>query len=131
MRIFFLEPRGVRTDAEPSAEMVEDDRRLGKLIGQRGDVAELRVEQPGVEAEAAARQFGEPAAEIRIAQQSFGRVERHDLGELAADPGRDLADAAEAPAGGFVAGVKDLRDKHRIEPEIGPADDASHTRTPP
>ena len=84
------------------AEVIEDDRRVGEGLGQVGELRQLRVVQPGVEAEAARRQLGESPAEARVGVQA-GRGIRVRVADLIAGvPAGGVADAAEPRAGGQV-----------------------------
>ena len=56
--------------------MVEHDRRLRKGARQIGDVPQLRVEDPGVEAEAERGEAGEPLAKIAVAVEAVGRSQQ-------------------------------------------------------
>jgi hypothetical protein len=58
---------GVGADAEHTADVVEDDRRVGKGAGEVDRVGQLRMVLPGFEAEPERRQLGEALAEFGFA----------------------------------------------------------------
>jgi hypothetical protein len=111
----------VRPDPERPAEMVEHDPRLRAAARHRGQRLDLRVVDPRLEGEVVRRQPLHAAAERRLLHQPRRRY----IGRAADDRrvvGRDLADAAEPPAG-----RRDLSFQHRVEiveAQIGKADDA-------
>ncbi|MHC2433683.1 hypothetical protein ACVMB0_001058 [Bradyrhizobium sp. USDA 4451] len=53
--------------------MVEHDSGVGEGAGEVGELADLRMEQPGVEAEAERRQAGEPR-KVESSRMPFGRL---------------------------------------------------------
>src|SRR5204863_8409068 len=61
----FVAPSGVGAVSERTADMPHDDRRRRKGARQVDDIGELRVVEPGVEAEPERREPLEPGAEIR------------------------------------------------------------------
>ena len=80
--------------------MVQDDLRAREGLRQLGQVRDLPVVQPGVEAEPQRRQLGEPLAEFgrvkHVARRLVGRVQQARV----LIPGGDVADAAEAAIAG-------------------------------
>ena len=54
--------------AQRSAEVVENDGRIGKIPGESDEVGYLVVEQPGIEGEVALLQAGKAFTEFRIRQ---------------------------------------------------------------
>ena len=120
-------PPLVGPDAERTAEVVEDDRGVGKRPGEVGQLGKLGVVEPGIEREAGRRQPGEAAAKPRVAQQSGWRIRVGVADGLAGIPAGGVADAAEARARRQV-GVEDLANTV-AEAEIGEAHDAGgHAR---
>ena len=51
MKSFTSQPPAIRTDAKHAADMVQDDRRVGKGAGEVDRVRQLRMVLPGFEAE--------------------------------------------------------------------------------
>src|SRR6185437_3861289 len=86
-------PVGVTADADDAAAMVEADLRFGEGPREIGEVAELREEQPTVEAQAQRREAGKALAEGGIEQQPL-RPLGIDAGDLLVRiPGRGVPDA--------------------------------------
>ena len=65
---------GVRPDGERGPDVVEHDWCVGKLVGEVGKFWYLRMEDPGVEREAVARQPGVASTKIRIEQPARREV---------------------------------------------------------
>src|SRR6185437_3023791 len=88
----------VAAEPDRAADMIETDRRLRERARQIDEIDELRMVDPGVEAEAEWRQLGEAFAHVLVEQQAhrpngggtpFGLIGVH---------GGDVADAAEPAA---------------------------------
>ena len=123
----FLAPAGIAADADRPAAMIEHDFRVRKGAGEVGEFADLRMKQPGVEAQAQWREAGKALAEGAVEQQPFRprRIHAGDIGVRI--PRRRVPDAAEAAVAG-----NDLRLQHRLravaEQQIDVADDAGADR---
>src|SRR6516162_2298802 len=63
-----LPPAGIGADTKHAADMVEDDRRAGKGVGEVDRVPQLRMVLPGFEAEAEWSELGETLAKFGGAQ---------------------------------------------------------------
>src|SRR5947208_16363772 len=72
----FVALAGIRPDADRSADMVEDDRRLREGARQIDKLAKLREIHPGVEAETERVELGKALAHFRVEQEPGGAVER-------------------------------------------------------
>src|SRR5215472_5153064 len=96
----FLGLAGVRADRERTADMVDDDLGLREGSGEADDVAELRVEGPGLEAEVQRRQRREALTEAAVEVEAFAGAGGEHAQRGIAVPGRAVADTAEAPARG-------------------------------
>src|SRR5947207_9007050 len=91
---------GVRPDADRSADMVENDRRLREGARQIDKLAELREIHPGVEAETERVELGKALAHFRVEQEPGGAVDRGAARRLVRVRRGNVADAAEAAAAG-------------------------------
>src|SRR5205085_4024225 len=114
---------GIGADADRSADMVENDRRLRKGARQIEKLAELREIHPGVEAEAERVELREALAHLRVEQEPEGAVDRGAARRLVGVRRGDVADAAEAAATGEDHRLQYLLDL-LAEHQIGVSDDA-------
>jgi hypothetical protein len=113
----------VIADAEQPADMVEDDRRVGKGGGEVGELADLRMEDPGVERQAERCEPRESSAEAGVGEQARRRPARPIVEQRIVVPIGRLADAAEAALAGVDMRLQDRR--HRVaQLQVGVADDA-------
>src|SRR6266478_6046605 len=115
---------GIWPDRQRSANVIEHDRRVRKGPCQIGDIAELGMEQPRIEAEAQRSQPGKPLAEIAVAVEALGGPRAVDREARVAMPSGAVADAFEAAAGDCDMLLKDAFGA-AADPEIDIADDAS------
>jgi hypothetical protein len=70
----FLAPVLVGPDAEGTPEVIEDDRRVGKCARQARQLGDLRVVEPGVEAQTAAGELGKAAAKAAVTVEARRRI---------------------------------------------------------
>src|SRR3954447_9945720 len=71
LRKHLLASPGKAADSGRATAMVENDPGVGKCAGELGQLADLRMEQPGIEAQVQRREAGEALAEGRVLQQSL------------------------------------------------------------
>src|SRR5262249_61727133 len=87
---------GVAADADDAAAVIEADARVREGAREIGELAELVIEQPGVEAQPERCKTGKALAEGRIEQQPLRPFGIDASDALVRIPGRGVADAAEA-----------------------------------
>jgi hypothetical protein len=113
----------VRTNTERSAEVIEDDCRVGKRARQVGQLRNLRVVQPRVETQAALGELPESVTKRGIEQKPLGRV-----GVRLPHRSRRIP-CSRVPNSLKPQPYRDVRIEHfadsRTEREIREADDAS------
>src|SRR5208282_826729 len=90
---------GIRSDRQWRAAMIEHDRRLREGAGQIDNVAELRLEHPGVKGETQRGEGCKPFAKALIEQQPRRTTCGERLERWVLAPGRAVADAAQAAVG--------------------------------
>ena len=113
---------GVRAHAERTAEVVEDDRGVGEGAGEVGELGDLRVVEPGLEAEVALAKLGEALA-VGLVQVDVRDLDDARVGHVGRGvPAGVVADAAEAVARRHVS-VQHLADGC-TQQQISVADDA-------
>ena len=103
--------------------MVEDDRGVGKGIGQLGDLADLRMVEPGVEGEVALGELLEALAPGLVARQLGRRIGARVADAGIGVPAGLVADALEAAVAGGDLGVEH-RARLRAQAQVDVADDA-------
>ena len=113
---------GIGADAKHAADMVQDDRRVGKGAGEIDRVGQLRMVLPRFEAEAQRRQLRKAFAEFRVADQ----MRRHGprrvfLHGVVLVPRHTVADAAKPPAADPDLGLQHLAHP-RTQRQIGMTD---------
>ncbi len=86
--------------------MIEHDSGVRKGAGEIGEFADLRVKQPGVEAEAERSKAGKALAESTVEQQSLGPRRIHAGDVRIGIPGRRVPYAAEAAVAGDDLGFE-------------------------
>src|SRR5262249_32665100 len=91
--------------------------------GEADDVAELRMEGPGLKAEVERRQRRKAVAEAAVKIEPLAGTRGEDAQARVAVPGRAVADAAEAAAGGDDMLLEDALGAAAHRAEINVADD--------
>src|SRR6516162_914001 len=116
-------PAGIGADPEHAANMVEDDRGVGKGAGEVDRVRQLRMVLPGFEAQAQRGELGEALAELWVAHQMRRDwAGREFLDRVTGVPRHAMADTAKAPAADPDLGLQYLA-RPRAQGQIGMADD--------
>src|SRR4029077_15682878 len=114
---------GVGADGKRTADMVDDDPGLRKGGGEADDVAELRVEGPGLETEVERPQRREALAKAAVEIKPLAGARGEDAQGGIAVPGRAVADAAEAAARGDDVLLEDALGTATDRAQVDIADD--------
>ena len=90
-RKYFLPFAGIGPDAQRRGDVIENDRHLRKCLRERRKLRQLRVVEPGIEAQIELAQPGEAPAKMTIGEQTRRRIAAQSA---AAIPDRRVANAA-------------------------------------
>src|SRR5436190_11108526 len=85
----------VRSHAQWCADVIENDRRLGKTASKIGQHRYLMMKQPCIECHPKRRELSEACAETRI-DHAVGSRAAHAIVDVAAIPDQRIADSAKA-----------------------------------
>lgn len=120
----FLLVRGIRPVAERATAVVEHDSEAGQVIGQLGDLRELRVKEPDVQGQVELFEFACARANLAFREHvgPFGRLGILDHGTVV--PARAEPDASKAALTGVDVALEYLLDRFP-ESQVGEADDAT------